>query len=187
MRWLLSFALLLLVTPAFAQTPEQVAKGYMEAMRSGDMEHVATYMHPAGLEKFKLILVQAAEVLGAADASADPRTDTALKVLFGQDGPQSAKDAAAKELFVRFLDNLHRAAPMMQRMLADSSYEFIGHVDEGGNQTHVVYRVTMNTGGASVTKLEVLSLKRDGEEWKVMLTGEIEGLLTGLTRPAPHK
>jgi hypothetical protein len=77
--------------------------------------------------------------------------------------------------------------PMLRQMLNDSAYDFIGHVDEGGNQTHVVYRATLTTGGAAVTKMEVLTLKRDGEEWKVMLTGDIESFVGGLTRQLQHK
>ena len=178
------FALALTVRAA---TPEEVAKGYMEAVKSGDMEHVATFMHPAAMEKFKGILVQVAEVVTVADADADPKKNTAIRVLFGDVKPAAAKDVPAKDLFVSFLGNLAKAIPLLRQMLADSTYAFIGHVDEGGNQTHVIYRATLTTGGTAVTKMEVLTLKRDGEEWKVMLTGDIESFVGGLTRQLQKK
>ena len=185
MKTILAFFALALT--ALAATPEEIAKGYMEAVKSGDMEQVATYMHPAALEKFKGILVQVAEVVATADADADPKKNTAIKVLFGDEKPQAAKDAAPKELFVRFMGNITKAIPLMRQMLANSTYDFIGHVDEGANQTHVIYRATLTTGGATVTKMEVLTLKRDAEEWKVMLTGDIESLVGGLTRQFQKK
>jgi hypothetical protein len=170
-----------------AATPEEVARGYMDAVRTGDMEHVGVFMHPAALEKFKGILVQLAGAVGNVDAETDPKRNTAIKILFGEEKPQTIKDAAAKGLFIHFLTNLSQAMPMLRQMLNDSSYDFIGHVDEGGNQTHVVYRATLTTGGTAVTKMEVLTLKRDGEDWKVMLTGDIESFVGGLTRQLQPK
>ena len=66
-------------------------------------------------------------------------------------------------------------------MLANVAYEFVGHVDEGGNQTHVVYRATLGTGGAEVTKWKC-SPETRRREWRVMLTGDIESLVGGLGR-----
>lgn len=182
----LAFAALTLSARA-AATPEEVARGYMDAVKAADMEHVGVFMHPAALEKFKGILVQLAEVIGNVDAETDPKKNTAIKILFGEEKPQTVKDAAAKGLFVHFLTNLSQAMPMLRQMLNDSTYDFIGHVDEGGNQTHVVYRATLTTGGTAVTKMEVLTLKRDGEEWRVMLTGDIESFVGGLTRQLQRK
>jgi hypothetical protein len=184
-------AFVCLAAGAPAQSPETVARGYMEAMRAGDMEQVVTYMHPSALEKFKGILTEVAEIVAAADPAADPKRTTALKMIFGAEGPESVKTAEAKDVFVRFMTNLTAGIPRMREMLANVSYEFVGHVDEGGNQTHVVYRATLETGGAEVTKMEVLTLKREAEEWRVMLTGDIESLVGGLgrqlRRPEPKK
>jgi len=185
---ILTFAFVLFALAARAAAPpEEVARGYMDSVKSGDMERVGSYMHPAALEKFKGILVQLAAVIGNVDAETDPKKNTAIRILFGEEKPQNVKDAVAKGLFVHFLTNLSQAMPMLRQMLNDSAYDFIGHVDEGGNQTHVVYRATLTTGGAAVTKMEVLTLKRDGEEWKVMLTGDIESFVGGLTRQLQHK
>jgi hypothetical protein len=170
-----------------AAPPEEIARGYMDSVKAGDMERVGTYMHPAALEKFKGILVQLAAVIGNVDAETDPKKNTAIKILFGEEKPAGIKDALPKNLFVHFLANLSQAMPMLRQMLNDSTYEFIGHVDEGGNQTHVVYRATLTTGGTAVTKMEVITLKRDGEEWKVMLTGDIESFVGGLTRQLQRK
>lgn len=169
------------------QPAETVARGYIEAMRSGDMEHVATYMHPAALEKFKDILTKVAEVIIAANAAADPKTNQAVQVLFGAAGPHAVKEADPKELFVGFMGNITKVVPMMREMLAGSTYDFIGHVEEGGNLSHVVYRATLKTATAEVTKMEVLTLKRDGEQWKVMLTGDLESLVGGIGRQFQRK
>lgn len=190
LRFLALCVLLTSMARAQVRTPEETARAYMSAMRSGEMETVALYMHPSALQKFKDILVQFAarmEEIGAAD---DPKSSSAIRVLFGDIGVKGVKDAEPRELFVRFLSVIQKAAPVMRQVLADSTYEFVGHVDESGNQTHVVYRATLSTAGAEVTKMEVLTLRREGEQWGVMLTGDIENLATGLSRefekkPAP--
>ncbi len=117
----------------------------------------------------------------------DPKTKSAARVLFGAAGPAAVPGTNAKTLFVQFLGAIQKAAPMMQQVLASSTNEIIGHVDEGENQTHVVYRATMTTAGAEVTKVDVLTLKRDGEQWGVMLTGDIERLVGGVSRQFDKK
>jgi hypothetical protein len=87
------------------------------------------------------------------------------------------------------MSNLTTFLPQIKEMAAGTQHEIIGHVDEGGNVTHVVFRATLKRGKTELTKMDVLSLKRDGEEWRVLLTDDMESLILNLgqqlTAPRP--
>ncbi len=176
--------------------PEEVAHTYIRALAELEINVVADTLHPAALEKFKELLVTIADALEAAPAErkAPPKM---LSALFGEEGPQAIKTRPAREVFVRFMSNLTTFVPQLREMTAGSEYQVIGHVDEGANVTHVVFRATLRRGGSQVTKMEVLSLKLDGTAWKVLLTDDLESLIRGFgkqlaapptpPRPAPAK
>jgi putative sterol carrier protein len=54
--------------------------------------------------------------------------------------------------------------------------DVVGHVREGDDVVHVVYRGTTSVGNVKISKMSVMSLKADGESWRMLLTGDIEGM-----------
>ena len=50
-----------------------------------------------------------------------------------------------------------------------------GH-PEGNDVVHVVYRGTATVGEVKISKMSVMSLKADGDSWRMLLTGDIEGM-----------
>jgi hypothetical protein len=170
------------------ETPEEVAHTYIRAMADLRVNLVADEMHPAALERFKTYLSGIADAIKAAPADRKPPPKV-VSALFGEGGVESVNEVSAREVFVRFMSNLATFLPQIREMQAGTTHEIIGHVDEGGNVTHVVFRATLKRGGTELTKMDVLSLKRDGEEWKVMLTDDMESLIQNLgqqlTAPRP--
>lgn len=161
------------------QKPEQIANEYIRAMSDQRVNVVADCMHPAALDNFKTILVE----MGAAieRAPADRRPDRMINALFGDDGITKIKDGEPRELFVQFMSNLMVFLPQICEMTAGSEYQIIGHVEEG-NLAHVVFRATLRRGEAKLTKMEVLTVKREGLGWKVLLTDDLANLVIGLGR-----
>jgi hypothetical protein len=141
---------------------------------------VADAMHPSALERFKVIISRVADALAAAPPERKPPAKL-LSALFGDEGPAATKTLPARDVFVRFMTNLTTFVPQIREMEAGSEYQVIGHLDEGANSTHVVFRATLRRGTAEVSKMAVLSLKREGDEWKVLLTDDLEALISGLT------
>jgi hypothetical protein len=136
-----------------------------------------------------------AEAISAAEPERKPPAKM-ISALFGEEGPDAMKTLPPRDVFVRFMSNLTTFVPQIREMHAGSEYQVLGHVDEGGNVTHVVFRATLKRGETELTKMEVLSLKRDGETWKVLLTDDMENLVAGFARqlaappakrPAPAK
>jgi len=162
-----------------AETPEEVANSYMRAMADSRLTMVADDMHPAALEKFKSVLAGIAETISAAPAERKP-SPKLVSALFGEGGVESVKQTPARDVFIQFMSNLTTFLPQIREMAAGTQHEIIGHVDEGGNVTHVVFRATLKRGKTELTKMDVLSLKRNGEEWRVLLTDDLEGLIYSL-------
>jgi hypothetical protein len=166
--------------PAFsAEQPEEVAHLYIRAMADARLNVVADHMHPSALDRFKGIMTEVADAITSAPLDRKPPAKM-VSALFGEEGPAIVKDLPPRDVFVRFMSNLTTFVPQIRVMHAGSEYQVLGHVVEGGNLAHVVFRATLSQGEHEVTKMSVLSLKRDGEHWKVLLTDDLENLISGL-------
>jgi PleD family two-component response regulator len=162
-----------------AETPEEVAHTYIRAMADARINVVADQMHPSALDRFKGIMTDVATAIEAAPADRKPPVKM-ITALFGEEGTAVVKDLSPRDVFVRFMSNLTTFVPQIRVMHAGSEYQVLGHVDEGGNISHVVFRATLAQGQHEMTKMSVLSLKRDGEHWKMLLTDDLENLIAGL-------
>lgn len=160
--------------------PEEVAHTYIRAMADLNLNVVADTMHPSALDAFQKILVKIADAITAAPAERKP-PERVVNALFGENGLTAVKTGTPRDVFVRFMGNLTTFVPQIREMTAGSEYQVLGHVDEG-DRTHVVFRATLRRGTAELTKMEVLSLQRDGESWKVLLTDDLADVVAGLGR-----
>lgn len=167
------------VSAASAEQPEEVAHLYIRAMADAQINAVADQMHPSALDRFKSIMTEIADAISAAPADRKP-SPKVVNALFGDEGPAVVKDLPPRDVFVRFMSNLTTFVPQIRAMHAGSEYQVLGNVTEGGNLAHVVFRATLSQEGREMTKMSVLSLKRDGEHWKVLLTDDLENLVSGL-------
>ena len=177
---------------AAGEKPEEVAHTYIRAMADLHLNVVADTMHPSALDGFQKILIKIADGIAAAPDDRKPPARV-INALFGESGMATVKTEPPRDIFVRFMSNLTTFVPQIREMTAGSEYQVLGHVEEG-NLAHVVFRATLRRGTTEMTKMEVLSLKRDGEQWKVLLTDDLADLVSGLGRqltagpkPAPAK
>lgn len=77
--------------------------------------------------------------------------------------------------------------PEVSSALATSKSQILGHVLEGPDTAHVVYRMTAKTQGITVTKVAVMPVKKVGASWGGLLTGDVEGMAAALSRAIPAK
>jgi hypothetical protein len=160
-----------------AGTPETVARRYFESMRSGDWPTCALLMHPEALAQFKSIFTE----IAVAD-----KTGEMVKQLFGVQSAQDLQKLAAEIMFERFFRNLTEKAPQMTAAFRAMRATMIGHVNETDDLVHVVYRLNTALQGVTVSKISAVSLKRHNDQWRVLLTGDIENLAAGLSRGTPR-
>ena len=156
-------------------TPEDVARRYYETFRSSDWAANASMMHPEALAQFKGIFTQLADLADADSSVAD------LQQMFGVATGAELKALPDGQVYARFLSNILGQQEELRQILASSSVEVLGHVPEGADRAHVVYRMTMGFMGSSMTQMQVMSLKKEGGEWRVLLTGDMQNILGAIT------
>lgn len=158
-----------------SDSPEQIVKKAIDAMKEDRMDDFAELMHPDALQSFKDSMVSIVE--GATKLGQEKQ----ILRLF--DGVASADDLTkldGAQVFVSFMRGYGRLRPEMRKSLAETEAHIVGHVAEGKEFAHVVCRMTMTVEGVKVTKLEVISVKRTDSGWAMLLRGDIETMAAAL-------
>jgi len=159
-----------------ASTPEEVVTIYFQNFQRGDMQALAASMHPDELTKFRDMMLPVIEKgIAAAEEDPDAEDPLAMKVFAGIDDLDAIRAESTEAFFARFMNWVMTINPMMKSSMDGTKVETIGHVDEG-DLTHVVFRMHVEMLGATVKQLSAISLKKSDDTWKLMLTGEIEGM-----------
>ncbi len=155
---------------AFAQTPESpesVAKAYFAAMRSGDWAKCAGLMHPDALASIKRSF---ATVINA------DKSGGAAKAIFGLKSSAEFAQLTDAAVFERLMGFITSAVPDVKTAMEASTSTVLGQVSEGADLAHIVYRSQIKLGGAEVSQVELISLKKSGSAWRALLTSDMEEL-----------
>jgi hypothetical protein len=147
----------------------------MDAMKRGDWKSCAALMHPDALKQLKQLFRPI--------AFSSPQIE--LGTMFFNVRTAAEYDRlSGAQAYERLMGAITKMNPEVGSAIATSQYEIIGHVPEGSDTAHVVYRMKATTQGISVTKLTVMPLKKSGATWGGLLTGDIEGMAAALSRMA---
>lgn len=149
-----------------ATSPESIGRRYSTAPQAGDWDAAARLMHPEATRKFRAMIEPAAK--------ADTSGKMAL-MFMGVESTSAVATLSDAAFYARVLRNL-TSRPGMKEVLAGSQVTIIGHVKEGTDLAHVVYRTRMSVQFINVEKVETMSLRRMGNTWGMLLSGGIEGL-----------
>lgn len=173
--WLIScllIALLGIQDDAFGQkkSPEETIQEYVSYMGNLDYEGMAEAMHPEALQEFSEFLVD----LVTMDSSG-----MFLALFLGLDADEVAEKQPV-ELFALFMGNVMGLEPEVEESLKNATIDPIGHVMEGDDVAHVVYRMNMPMEGATINKITVASMKRYEKSWRMLLTGDVDELMQAL-------
>lgn len=170
-------ALLLFTTglahAADRESPEIAASSAMAAAKKGDWSAYTHRMHPEALAKAK-------RMFGAVVA-ADP-SGRMGKLFFGVESTQAYDALTDSGTFVALMTNLTEHMPAFAEAMRTAEFHVIGTLPEGESLVHVVYRTEAKAEDLEVTRTSVLSLRRHGSEWRMLLTGNIEGLAARLSQ-----
>jgi hypothetical protein len=156
------------------QTPESVVVAYFEALQTNRLNDLAGYMHLEALNKFRNMLMPVIEQ-GTKDKDKDD-VKKLLAMFAGAKSIAELKVLTPQAFFTSFFKGISARVPDMQSIYASTKFQILGHVNEG-DLVHVVYRSNASMNGASLTQLEVVSLKQQGSDWRLLLTGEMENLV----------
>lgn len=180
------FALLcVLAIPLHGQTkpaageksPEAVAARALTALKEDRIADFASAMHPEALKQLKSTLLA---VVDTAEKSG--RVDEALSIFKNVKSADDLRKLGDVAFFTAFLEGMMQMQPRLRETFRGMTLEVIGHVPEGSDVTHVVYRGTISQDDMKVSKMSVMSLKANGNSWGMLLTGDIEGMTAILKR-----
>lgn len=169
-----------LAWPARAQTlgeltatPESTADAFLRSIRAIRWTTTAQLLHRETLDRFRTLVGMIAE----ADT-----TGAVRQFLTGTDASGwGSLDGA--EVFGRAIGAMIDDMPGLMHAFYDHDDEVLGHVMEGADTAHVVYRTLARIGGA-VPEVKVMQLAHLADGWRVRWSDELEVLdvaLRGIT------
>jgi hypothetical protein len=152
-------------------SPEAVVAKATDAINHGRIDEFVSAMHPDALEELRTAIVgsvdDAVKKVGEAkvlESFPEVKTVAALKAL---DGPT---------LFAGVLRRM-TADPNAKEALAKTQIDVLGHITEGKDTVHVVYRSKMKLGELEIPRLNVASLRKKGQDWKMAIPDEFGGTM----------
>jgi hypothetical protein len=170
------FAMAFALSPRLAranESPEEVAKVGLDLVSKQDWPAYTHLMHREALKSMK----QMFRPIVAADESGQ-----AAQGLFSVSNLSRYDAASDSALFCSLMVNMMKIAPTMAEVVKNAQYTVIGSVAEGQDLAHVVYRVSTSGQEVTVTKVSAITLRRDGDTWRFLLSGNIEGLVSALKK-----
>jgi len=160
-------------------TPEAVAKAYVTATQTADWAKAASFMHPDSLAQLKKVFEpiftheKASEIAGP---------------IFGVKSRAEFDQASGAQMFEKLMSGVVAAVPGFNKVMDQVSFDIIGRVAETPELVHLVYRTQVPlddmqpkgapniTKNVTFSKMEVMTLKRYENTWRLTLSGEIEGM-----------
>ncbi len=156
-------------------TPESTAVLFLRSVRAIRWRAAAQFMHPSTLATFR-------DVVGY---MVDTDSTGALRRDFtGADDAASFRSLAPTTVFERAVGRMVDDMPGLMHSLFDHDDHVIGHVMEGADTTHVVYRTIERLQGAK-PEVRVIQMARTPDGWRVLWSDELEVLdaaLRGIPR-----
>jgi hypothetical protein len=165
-------------------TPEEVALRHLSATKESNWGDYTDSLHPAALARFKEMMIPTAEAAQAADSAAGK---SIVERVFANADIAKLKAAPPADFFKTFITNWSAKNRGFTQAMKNASIQMLGHVNEGDKLAYAVYRITIPAGNTKVTKVEVISLEKDGDAWKCQLSSELENLSSSLMRQLKTK
>ena len=155
-------------------TPEGAASLFLRSVRAIRFDATARVMADTTLARFRLVV----DLMVQADTSGEIR-----QFLLSTDAAGQAQ-LSAGETFARALGATIDDMPGLMHALYDRDDDVIGHIPEGSDSAHVVYRTAARLSGAS-PEVKVMQMLRIPSGWRVLWSDELavlEAALRGIPR-----
>jgi hypothetical protein len=152
-------------------SPEAVVSKAIDAVNHGRVDEFSSAMHPDSLKEFRTAVVATID-------TAVKRVGEA-KLLESFPGVKSVKALKALDAPHLFAGVIRRTTsdPETKKSLARTQIDVFGHVTEGDDTAHVVYRSKIKLGETDIVRLNVATLRKSGETWKMVIPEDFAGPL----------
>ena len=150
-------------------SPEAVVSKALDAVNHGRIDEFVSAMLPDSLEEFRTAVL--------------PEIDTGVqrvgeaKVLQSFPGVKTIKALKALDAPRLFAGVIRRKAsdPSMKKSVANTKIDVFGHIAEGDDTAHVVYRSKIKLGETDIVRMNVATLRKSGSSWKMVIPEEFAG------------
>jgi hypothetical protein len=163
-------------------SPEAALEHAVAAMNQGRLGDYTAAMHPESLKEFHTMMTA---MLDGADK--EGKAGDVLPLFDQAKSVAELKKLDDHQFFARFLAGVMGLNPELKKTMAGAKTEMLGHVVEGKDKAHVIYRLTIESNGKSIDNITVNSLRRHGAKWMLLLSGETEGMVEMLKQRAAGK
>ena len=161
--------LFLVANIAWAETPQQRAELYFSDIENLDFLGAASHFDAEQLKEFRGMMEFYKEMPEEAQTNF-------VQTFFGPDqSTESLENLSDLEFFSGLFSFIMKQAEAAGGLNFDG-IEILGEVKEGDDITHLVTRTTVSLGAIDMEAMEVVSLKKSGEEWRILMSGKIKGL-----------
>ncbi len=169
-RHLRPLALLALIPTGIshAATPEEVTSAYFDKLKAGEYQAACEHFAPEAVKGIAGIVDKLA---GSGDEG------ETLKQFLGESAtPESIAKMSPMDKCKRFMETVFKQIEGVRF----SKFEVIGTVAEGDDLRHVVARTTIEMGGSEIEAVDVSSLKKAGDSWGLLLSADLEAMVSQL-------
>ncbi|MCG6956351.1 MAG: hypothetical protein LJF04_10225 [Gemmatimonadetes bacterium] len=156
-------------------TPEQAATLFLRSVRAIRWHTAAQFIHPQTLAHFKAVVT----MISDADTTGSLR-----RYLTETSSAQALAALAPATVFDRAVGRTIDSLPGLMHSLYDHDDHVLGHVMEGTDTAHVVYRTVERLSGA-VPDVQVMQAARTPDGWRILWSDELgvlEAALRGVRR-----
>ncbi|MCC7250210.1 MAG: hypothetical protein IT473_16440 [Lysobacter sp.] len=148
-------------------SPEAVLQESFRRMKASEWVSAADAFDPAALKQFREMLAPIIE----SDDSAG-----VVAMFFGDDvTPASLKSMSDQAYFAGMMSSIMQTAGGSL-----DSQEVLGGVAEGPDRMHMVVRNKAAAMGMTITQMEVVTLNKTPQGWRLALSGKMEGMAQAL-------
>jgi len=169
---ILRMAIVLLIlssSSVYGATPTETTEAFFKQLKKGDFEAAAALFYPPALTEFR-------ESLGIINDAPATAQQQFRKAFFGEKAtPDSVAKMSDSEFFASFL----RVAVTQAEAQGTANFdgmEILGEVMEGPDVAHVLTRNRVSVGDFEVETMEIVSCRKQGDEWKLLVSSEMKGL-----------
>ncbi len=150
-------------------SPEAIVSKALNDVNQGRIDEFVSVIDPDSLEEFRAAVVETIDEgvkrVGEAKLLEPFPGVKSVKALKALDAPRLFAGVIRRKL----------SDPSMKQALANTQIDVFGHLTEGAGTAHVVYRTRMKGGENDVVRLNVATLRKSGQTWKMMLPEEFAG------------
>lgn len=150
-------------------SPEEIVSKAINAVNHGRIDDFVKAIDPDALEEFRAAVVETIDEgvkrVGEAKILESFPGVKSIKALKSLDGPHLLAGVIRRRL----------SDPAAKKALASTQVDVYGHITEGENTAHVVYRSKMKGGENEMIRMQVITLRKSGEAWKMTMPDEFAG------------